>query len=246
MGNAARPLYVLGGGEALVERLEPTLCFIGVAGPHQLAHARELVGGFSGKRPRDLRLAVLLESDGQLVRERCGGWKTLGGLLGECFLDYCLKPGRNDAEVSAHWRRLVVNDAVQNLGDPLPSERPLAYEELVENDAHREDVGPAIDRGAAHLLGAHVVDCAHHHAAAREVHPPEFGDAEVHDLGGAVVEHPDVARLDVAVDDAPLVGEGESAADLDDDVELLGQWDRALPTRTMTSRSEPGSSSMAM
>jgi hypothetical protein len=50
---------------------------------------------------------------------------------------------------------------------------------------------------------------------------PELRDPEVHDLRRAVLEEADVAGLDVTVDDPPLVGVGEPAAELGHHVELL-------------------------
>jgi hypothetical protein len=71
------------------------------------------------------------------------------------------------------------------------------------------------------------VDRADHHPGLGDVVVgPELRDPEVHDLRGAVVEQPHVARLDVAVHDAALVRVREPAADLRDDVELLGERQR--------------------
>ncbi len=78
------------------------------------------------------------------------------------------------------------------------------------------------------LLGRHVSDGAHGRAYPGELraarHP---GEAEVHDLGPALRCHDDVRRLDVAVDDAPLVCGGESLRDLDSDVERVIGSERA-------------------
>ena len=46
-------------------------------------------------------------------------------------------------------------------------------------------------------------------------------DAEIHDLRAAALEQHDVARLDVAVDDAALVREGEAVGDLQRDLDRL-------------------------
>ena len=53
-----------------------------------------------------------------------------------------------------------------------------------------------------------------------------LGDAEVEDLGGVVLEDPDVRGLDVAVDDAVGVGELEPARDLDQVEELLREGEK--------------------
>ena len=81
------------------------------------------------------------------------------------------------------------------------------------------------------LLGAHVHRRADHLAVAREerlLGEPlldGLGDAEVDDLGHghAVVQRDqDVGRLDVAVDDALLVGVLDGLADLDEQLQALG------------------------
>ncbi len=51
-------------------------------------------------------------------------------------------------------------------------------------------------------------------------------DAEVHDLCSPIFRDANVRRLDVAVDDATLVGEREPGKDVDDDVELRLQRKR--------------------
>ena len=119
-----------------------------------------------------------------------------------------------------------MDDLVEHLGRLLAHEGPPPGQELVQDHAHREDVAAPVEGLGADLLGAHVVDGPDHHAALGEVGPAQLGDPEVHDLHGAVVEQPDVRRLDVAVDDPVLVGVGEAAADLDHDVEHLGEEQR--------------------
>ena len=91
-----------------------------------------------------------------------------------------------------------------------PGERRLADEHLVQHAAEAVDVAPGVDVLAAErLLRAHVVRRADGHAglgqllAAGLAHRPR--DAEVGDQRVAA-EQQDVLRLDVAVDDAALVG----------------------------------------
>ena len=83
------------------------------------------------------------------------------------------------------------------------AEEALVGRELPEHDAEREDVGRAIDLGAAHLLGRHVRELALERARARRREPVgDLGDAEVDDLRVAVVGDEEVVRRDVAVDEA--------------------------------------------
>ena len=74
--------------------------------------------------------------------------------------------------------------------------------------------------------GRHVADGADHEALAvsveslrqcrgvARIHLGELGEAEVEDLDPPVLGHEEVGGLEVAVDDAPLVGGGEAAGDL--------------------------------
>ena len=188
----------------------------GLAGGGERLHRQ---GG--GRGPGFLRL---LEHGRQLVGER-GRPRVAGArVLGEGPRQYRLQLRAELAERREVGRgRLLVDDLVENLRRPLAPEGALAGDELVEDDPRREDVAAAVERLAAHLLGAHVVHGAHHHARLGQVGAPELGDPEVHDLRGAVLEEPHVAGLDVPVHDAPLVGVGEPPAHLGDHVELLGE-----------------------
>ena len=111
-------------------------------------------------------------------------------------------------------RRGKVRDLEHELGDVLALERLHAREHLVEHEAQREDVGAVVDGLTRDLLRRHVLRRAEEHARlrlhARLVH---VGDAEIHDLHAAVGQHHDVAGLDVAMDDAALVGEREPFRD---------------------------------
>ncbi len=91
--------------------------------------------------------------------------------------------------------------------------------DLVCHDANRVDVGPVVDgRVGGGLLGRHVRRGAHRHAAGRE-HAPRLPVAHrrlTHRLGHAEVgdermvsadQH--VVRLDIAVNDALLMGVGQ-------------------------------------
>jgi hypothetical protein len=85
----------------------------------------------------------------------------------------------------------------------LHAEQALVGGELPEHDAEREDVRRAIHLGAADLLRGHVSELALEGAGLclREA-IGHLRDAEVDDLGVAVVRHEEVVRRDVAVDEA--------------------------------------------
>ena len=111
----------------------------------------------------------------------------------------------------------VLADVLHRHGDlVLAVEGDVAREHLVEHDAERVDVRLAVDVVAERLLGRDVVRGAEHAALggqAAVVH--RAGDAEVGDLGRALLVDEDVLRLDVAVDDAAPVRGAERAGDLD-------------------------------
>ncbi len=78
-----------------------------------------------------------------------------------------------------------------------PHRRVAAEQHLLHHEAHREDVGAAIDVRARELLRRHVGRRAEHLAGAREprVAVVEVGDAEVHHLGVPVLAHHDASGL---------------------------------------------------
>ena len=95
----------------------------------------------------------------------------------------------------------------------LAVEEPQAGEALVHHHAQREDVAARVERLTANLLGRHVARRALHHAdAGAAAAAQRLGDAEVEQLGDALVGHHDVLLGDVAVNDdlppAARVGEG--------------------------------------
>ena len=108
--------------------------------------------------------------------------------------------------------RLLLADGGGNLvrqraRDPV---RPASGEELVEEDAQLVDVGGCRHRLARDLLGTRVLGCEHSLERRRlvgavAVRGEQLGDAEVEKLRRAVSSDEDVARLDVAVHDQPLV-----------------------------------------
>ena len=98
-------------------------------------------------------------------------------------------------------------------------ERRHAGHQLVREQADRVDVHAVIGgRVAGELLGRHVRrradrDAGGRHAADRHRGADGFRDAEVGDERVRALRE-DVRRLDVAVDDAALVGEGERVDDV--------------------------------
>ena len=128
--------------------------------------------------------------------------------------------------------RLLVDDRPQDVRHRLPVEGPTAPQHLEEHAAERPVVRPLIDRLASGLLGAHVARRPQEHPrlrhprgqggglgvlprVAREgVDPHGLGEPEVQHLDLSVGGHHDVAGLEVAVDDALLVGDLDGLGDL--------------------------------
>jgi hypothetical protein len=97
---------------------------------------------------------------------------------------------------------------------------------VVERRAERVDVGAAVDvLLPLGLLGGDVVGRAQHragHGLERDAGVLEvLRESEVEDLREAVLRDDDVGRLDVAVDDALVVGVLEALRGLRDDVDGL-------------------------
>jgi hypothetical protein len=81
-----------------------------------------------------------------------------------------------------------------------PHEEALPREQLVEDDAGREDVAAPVERQAAHLLGGHVAELALQHARVGLAGlGGRLGHAEVDELHLARGGHQDVLRGHVAM-----------------------------------------------
>ncbi len=119
----------------------------------------------------------------------------------------------------------------------LPVEGDVAGEHLVEDDAERVDVRLAVDGVAEGLLRGDVVRRAEDAAVSGEALLVQRArDAEVGDLGHALLVDEDVLRLDVAVDDAAAVRGAERAGDLDRVGERLVDGQRARPADAVLER----------
>ena len=127
-----------------------------------------------------------------------------------------------NATVDLSWRaRVVERDLAQELVAVVAGEGGLEREQLVERDAEGVDVAAVVDDDALGegLLGAHVAERAeevagHRHAGVLF----DAGQAEVGDPEFAGVVDQQVGRLDVAVEDAVLVGVVEGFGGLDAEV----------------------------
>ena len=110
-------------------------------------------------------------------------------------------------------RRVPVDDPAEDLGDRVPLEGRAARQQLVEGGAQAIDVGGCrqVLRPAPGLLGGHVRRRPHHGAgdrrrrALRRPRADPLRQAEVGHERLVALAQEDVRRLEVAVEDRPLV-----------------------------------------
>ena len=122
---------------------------------------------------------------------------------------------------------------MQNAHLRIGRERVLAGGQLVQHDPQGKDIAGAAGGLAPRLLGRHVSDRAHHGARfgdlggcglrMRPVDGDAAGQAEIEDLGVAIVAHHDVLGLDVPVHDPGGMGRGQRLGHLADEVGQRGQ-----------------------
>ena len=154
-------------------------------------------------------------------------------LLGQAQADDLVEAVRQPRHEAAGRRGRVVQDRGHDRELPLAAERPLPGRHLVEDDSEREEVAPVIHPALLDLLRRHVgrgPDDAPGPGQTGVLRPlPErsllversllarsqLGDPEIEDFDAPVAGHHDVARLQIAVDDAPRMrrlqrlGQGE-------------------------------------
>ena len=108
----------------------------------------------------------------------------------------------------------------QHVG-PGAAEGRLTGEHLVEHAAEPEHVAAVIDQAAVQLLRRHVAQRAGGVAGVGLVDGDDAGQAEVEDLQASVVAADQVIGLDVEMDDAREMGEGQPGARVLDETQQL-------------------------
>jgi hypothetical protein len=112
-------------------------------------------------------------------------------------------------------RRRFLELAAKDLDGARGLEREPPRQHPVEDDPERIDIGCGSNRFALRLLGRHVRGRTHQGAGVREgVRAGHTGDAEVGDLGAALLVEHDVRRLQITVDQAPVMRVREPRCDL--------------------------------
>ena len=116
-------------------------------------------------------------------------------------------------------------------------ERWPSGDRLEQHDAGGVQVGRRGHRTAADLLGREVLRRADELAGEREISFADaLGDAEVGELGGPVSGDEDVARLDVAVDDAGAMSGAERLQHVVDDADGVVDGQRPLRRQAIRQR----------
>ena len=153
------------------------------------------------------------------------------GRAGHRPLHQLLDLERDVRPQGAQRRRRLVGLLVQHLHDVVAVIRRVAGQHLVDDRSHRVDVRARVGGLSGGLLGRHVFGRAHGHARPGEAAAGLGGLLDLGALGDAEVEHldevglalpadeQDVLGLEVAVDDAGVVGGLEGVAHLGGDVQ---------------------------
>jgi hypothetical protein len=194
-------------GEAAAHpQRQAALGALGERGDHRggLARRPARAGGLGGER--------ILEVD--LERARVGV-AVLEVLVGHAVEDR-REPRGDLRPAHLHVGQVLAHVLHRHRDLVLAVEGDVAGEHLEQHDAEGVDVGLAVDVVAQRLLGRHVVRGAEHApVGGQPLLVERAGDAEVGDLGRALLVDQDVLRLDVAVDDVARVREAERSRDLD-------------------------------
>ena len=159
---------------------------------------------------------------GELGLDDRPGRRSILGSAGEQLVDQRGQAVRQRGAQSSEVRRVTVEAGQCGVGVGLAEERDATGEALVQHQPQRVQVGSPVELAAADLLGRQVLGRAHHDVVAGEVVAggvgEALGDAEVGEQDAPVRGDQDVAGLDVAVDQAGLVGGVERGGDAAADV----------------------------
>jgi hypothetical protein len=166
-----------------------------------------------------------------------------------------VKLGRNAAIAFRRRRRIPGEHFSHRIGCRFCLESTAACSHLIQNRSKTEDVGAVVARQTARLLGRQVAHRAQQNAGlslegqgcallGRMVATDQLGQSEIQDLGMPIAGDKDILRLQVAMNDAPLVSGSESARDLN--AELNRPPERQALAREPLRRVSPSSNSDTM
>ena len=160
-------------------------------------------------------------------REIARRLKPFRRVLLETPADDALDFGWNRCVGPLHRWWIGVEQRTDGVSAGLTVKGAATRQHFVEHRTEREDVGAVVDRLAAHLLGRHVADRPKHGSGRRLRHRHGDGqraagirvridvrEAEIQNLDPAVSGRDDVLGLEIAMDDAALVGGGDRGGHL--------------------------------
>ena len=154
-----------------------------------------------------------------------GALRAFVGVLGQESHDERLQgPGHLRVVPRRGYGRRV--DVLADDGDDVVAQegRPAGHH-LIQHGSQGVEVAAGVGCAAQRLLRRHVGYGAQHHAGLGDPRPVyRHGQAEVAQLGGAVLGEPDVAGLQVAVDDATSVGVLQRLPDLVGNTDCVVYW----------------------
>ncbi len=231
-GSRTPPIGVFRSGELLLSaRTLPDPGVWGSAGARG-AHraARRGRGPFHANRRRIRQGDDVVLGPDTGCRERAQALKTLVRIPVERHVDDRLELRVDHREQLPDRPRALVRDPVHHHVRGVAGKGLLPGQQLVHDEADREDVAAMIGGPSHRLLGRHVVRRTQHRAgprqAARRGISDDARETEVEDLENAVRRQHQVRRLDVAVDDPHLVRVAEAGAQLEDQFEAANQAQR--------------------
>jgi hypothetical protein len=182
-----------------------------------------LGGGLPSRQRRD---------HGQLLAHVGRARGALGGILGEELQDQRLEGRRQLGAVPARRHRRRVDVLADHAHGVVTHEGRPSGDHLVEERSEGVEIGAGVDVARERLLGGHVGGRAEHHALLREARTlGAERQPEVAEPRRPVGIEPDVAGLEVAVDDAARVGVLERGADLVRQAQHLRQLESVLGSR---------------
>ena len=143
----------------------------------------------------------------QPIRQGQGRGNSLLRILLQELQDDALELLRRIGGEAADRNRRSFLQGGDHLHDRLAGERRPAGEQGIEHAPQSVQIAAAGDRLAVGLLRGHVVGRAEHAAIGRHVRAAvQLGDAEVGELDVVLLVDQQVGRLEIAMDDAAVVG----------------------------------------
>jgi len=141
---------------------------------------------------------------------------SLGRVLGQEIDEDRLEFLGDAWGVLPHRQRHLGALLLEHLDERVGDQRRPARQDRIEDTTQAVQVGPGADGSGIGLFGRHEVGRSQHVAGGRQPRLAEqAGDAEVRELDRSVVGDQQVGGLDVAVDDAAVVGVLQRGADCD-------------------------------